>query len=53
MKKDDRISCVVKSNQTFDVMLHPRASFYLYQYGSIIAVRFPIAFDLIFMLEFI
>jgi hypothetical protein len=37
---DDSISCIVKSNQTFDVMLNPRASFYLYQHGSIFAVKF-------------
>ncbi|CAF1201178.1 unnamed protein product [Rotaria sordida] len=37
MKKnnDDSISCVVRSNQTFNVMLNPRASFYLNQYNSI------------------
>lgn len=39
-KDDDSISCVVKTNQTFDVMLNPRASFYLSQHGSIFAVRF-------------
>ncbi len=35
---DDSISCVVKANQTFDVMLNPRASFYLSQNDSIFAV---------------
>ncbi|CAF3395990.1 unnamed protein product [Rotaria socialis] len=37
MKKnnDDNISCVVQTNQTFNIMLNPRASFYLYQYNSV------------------
>jgi hypothetical protein len=37
---DGSTSCVVTSNQTFDVMLNPRASFYLYHHGSISAVKF-------------
>ncbi|CAF0938219.1 unnamed protein product [Adineta steineri] len=34
-KNKNGISCVVKSNQTFDIMLNPRASFHLNQHGSI------------------
>jgi hypothetical protein len=48
MKKvnDGSISCMVKTNQTFDVMLNPRASFYLYQDGSIFAVNILNKFEL-------
>lgn len=32
-------SCILENNQTFDLMLNPRASFYLNQHGSVFAVR--------------
>lgn len=37
---DNSISCTVKSNRTFEVMLNPRASFYLSHHGSTFAVKF-------------
>ncbi|CAF0998634.1 unnamed protein product [Adineta steineri] len=33
--KLQKVSCIVQSNQTFNVMLNPHASFYLYQHDSI------------------
>ena len=55
MKKvnDGSISCIVKPNQTFDVMLNPRASFYLYQDGSIFAVNILKKIRIVFLIEFL
>ena len=36
---DNSITCVAKINQTFEVMLNPRASFFLTLHGSIIMVK--------------
>lgn len=36
---DSSITCVAKTNQTFEVMLNPRASFYLSLHGSLIMVK--------------
>lgn len=33
------ISCIIESNQTFDMMLNPHVSFYLNHHGSVFAVR--------------
>lgn len=39
---DNSIACVARTNQTFEVMLNPRASFFLSLHGSIIMVKIPI-----------